>query len=410
MVGRIAQLLVVAVTAAACAGDATGGQASSPDPSGPEGAIATATVEADDTDDEEEEEEEPPERARPPSEYVSELYSDPDHWLCLPWRSDDACDVDLTVTRVEADGTRRVEHVAPDPAAPIDCFYVYPTVSEEEAPNSGLVPTDAERRAVRAQAAHLQVSCRLYAPMYRQITRAALFGQAGGIPDRGLAFADVVDAWRHYLHQHNEDRGVVLVGHSQGAGHLRELLARHVDPDPRVRELLVSAVLMGTTVRTPRTASTGAHFRHLEPCSTSRRVGCILSWSTYAADEPPGDVGLFGAVRDDPDERAVCTHPAALGGGAAPLDSILPANPARDGDVSTPWVRYVGLAEAECVEAGQHHYLEVRYPRDPPPGVPDDLGGRLGSSWGLHLIDGQVALGDLAALIAEQGRVHADTR
>jgi hypothetical protein len=407
MVGRIAHVVVVGVLAAACAdgvdGTATpsdrgdGPAATSPVSVAPSSALGGDATE-DTTDDDRR------------FEYVSELYSDPDRWLCLPGRRGDACDVDLTTTRIERDGTRTVEHIEPSTDPPIDCFYVYPTVSEDDAPNSGLTPTDAERRAVRAQAAHLQVTCRLYAPMYRQITRAALLGQVDGIPDRGLAFDDVVDAWRHYLHQHNEGRGVVIIGHSQGAGHLRELLSRHVDPDPRVRELLVSAVLLGTTVRTPIDAPTGAHFDHLEPCTTPRQLGCVLSWSTYAADEPPGDVGLFGAVRDTPDERAVCTNPAALGGGTAPLDSIVSANPVRDGEVSTPYVRYVGLARGECVEAGAHHYLEVRYPLETPPGVPRHLGGSLGTTWGLHLIDAQVALGDLVRLVTQQARDHVATR
>jgi hypothetical protein len=403
MVGRIAQLLVVAVTLAACAGAGSSDQVSSPDSAAPDAQVAPPTVEAGDG-------EVGRDVARPSFDYVSELYSDPEHWLCLPGRVDDACDRDLTTTRIHLDGTRRVEQVVPDSDAPIDCFYVYPTVSDDQAPNSGLVPTASERRAVAAQAAHLQVACRLYAPMYRQITRPALLGEVDGIPDRGLAFDDVVDAWRHYLAQFNEGRGVVLVGHSQGAGHLRELLSRHIDPDPGVRERLVSAILLGTTVRTPLDRSTGAHFRHIPPCTAPTQVGCIISWSTYASDDPPGDDGFFGAVRDDPDERAVCTHPAALGGGSAPLDAIFPVNEVRDVDVATPWVRYVGVAEGACIEAGQHHYLEVRYPTDTPPGVPADFGGRLGPRWGLHLIDGQIALGDLASLIAEQGRVHAGAR
>jgi hypothetical protein len=407
MVGRIAPLLVVALLTASCAGEGTDDLDATPPVDEPSATTAQPGVdEANDPDASRSDDEAPTQRW----EYVSELYSDPAHWLCLPDRAGDACDRDLTTTRIDVDGTRTVETVEPDPDAPIDCFYVYPTVSDEQAPNSSLVPGVGERRAVAAQAAHLQTQCRLFAPMYRQITRAALLGQVEGIPDRGLAFDDVVDAWRHYLAQFNDGRGVVLIGHSQGAGHLRELLSRHIDPDAGARELLVSAVLLGTTVRTPRDRATGVHFEHLEPCRSATQTGCVISWSTYAADDPPGDGGLFGAVRDAPDERAVCTHPAALGGGSAPLDAILPANPLRDIDVSTPWVRYVGVGVGECVEAGQHHYLEVRYPDEPAEGVPGDLGGRLGGGWGLHLIDGQIALGDLMSLVAAQGRAHAGSR
>lgn len=335
-------------------------------------------------------------------------YADPDLWLCLPGRHD-ACAIDLDVTRIARDGTRVVEQVAPADDPRVDCFYVYPTVSEDPAPNSGREPTDAERRVVRAQFAHFAPSCRLYAPMYRQITRAALTGTADGIPDRGLAYRDVVDAWDHYLAHHNDGRGVVLVGHSQGAGHLRELLSRRIDPDPDERSLLVSAMLLGATVRTPVDASTGAHLDHIEPCTSPTEVGCVVSFSTYPADAPPGDTGFFGGVRDTDEERAVCTNPAALGGGAAPLDSIVPTHPLRDGEVSTHWVRYQGLGVGECVEEGMFHYLSVAF-ESADDHWPDELGGRLTPEWGLHLLDVNVALGDLVALVSTQADAHISAR
>ena len=48
-------------------------------------------------------------------------------WLCRPGRQD-ACSVDLATTIVKADGSFTREEWKGDPNAPIDCFYVYPTV------------------------------------------------------------------------------------------------------------------------------------------------------------------------------------------------------------------------------------------------------------------------------------------
>lgn len=336
--------------------------------------------------------------------YTSDIYQDLSHWLCHPDRDDDACDIDLDITRVEADGTHVVSEVEPDPDAPLDCFYVYPTVSDDPGPNSDLEPDDSERRVARAQAAPFAPVCRLYAPVYRQITLAALAGNADGIADRGLAYQDVLDAWSHYLAHYNAGRGVVLIGHSQGAGHLRELLSRRIDPDPDERQLLVSAILLGTTVRVPTDSETGGHFQHVAPCADRDHTGCVVSYSTYAEDAPPGDAGLFAAVRDDPDATAVCTNPAAPQGGPSPLNSILVARPDRDRGVQTQYVHYPGLAVAECVRAGDHHYLEIRYrPRDT--SWPPELGGRIAPQWGLHLLDVGVALGDLTDLVAHQGEI-----
>ncbi len=337
-----------------------------------------------------------------PPAHTSEIYADLQHWLCHPDRTDDACDIDLDITRVESDGTHRVEPVRADPDAPVDCFYVYPTVSDDPSPNSDLVPSETEYRVAKAQAAPWSSVCRVYAPLYRQVTLAALTQDADGIADRALAYGDVVDAWSHYLAHHNRGRGVVLIGHSQGAGHLRELLTRRIDTNPDELSLLVSAVLLGTTVRVPIGADTGAHFQNLAPCTDRDDLSCVISYSTYSQDEPPGETGLFGGIRLDPNQRAMCTNPAVLGGGPARLQSILTTRADRDPGVETPYVLYDGLAEGECVVAGDYHYLEVRYG----PGSaawPADLGGRISPQWGLHLIDMGIALGDLRDLVAHQG-------
>src|SRR5215470_20354171 len=55
-------------------------------------------------------------------------YSNGDNWLCRPGRQD-VCAVDLTTTVISASGKLTRESWAANPNAPIDCFYVYPTVS-----------------------------------------------------------------------------------------------------------------------------------------------------------------------------------------------------------------------------------------------------------------------------------------
>ena len=101
---------------------------------------------------------------------------------------------------------------------PVDCFYVYPTVSEATSDNAPLEVTDAEVRTVRAQAARFAASCRLFAPIYRQITRRGLVSGALGKPAaRERAYDDVLSAFNDYLNTENRGRPFVLIGHSQGA-------------------------------------------------------------------------------------------------------------------------------------------------------------------------------------------------
>src|SRR6476661_8047497 len=125
-------------------------------------------------------------------------YSDAKSWLCRPDRHD-ACDVDLSTTIIAADGKLTRENFSADPKSPIDCFYVYPTVSTDPTPNSDMIPDAAELNVVRQQFARFGSKCRVYAPMYRQVTlaglRTLLAGATSGISiDRGLHYDDVRDA------------------------------------------------------------------------------------------------------------------------------------------------------------------------------------------------------------------------
>src|SRR2546427_2141535 len=71
-------------------------------------------------------------------------YADPKSWLCRPAQPGSACDVDHTTTVVAADGKLARETWTADANAPIDCFYVYPTVSTDPTPNSDMTADPAE--------------------------------------------------------------------------------------------------------------------------------------------------------------------------------------------------------------------------------------------------------------------------
>src|SRR5262245_7383634 len=174
-------------------------------------------------------------------------YARPETWLCRPGRAD-ACAVDLTTTVVAKNGSLKREAFSADAKAPVDCFYVYPTVSLDKTPNSDMLAGDEERRVIRSQFARFASLCRPYAPLYRQATltalRSGIAGQAMAV-DRALVYNDVLDAWNHYLQHDNGGRGVVLVGHSQGSGVLTQLIKNEIDGKPAQKQL-VSALLLGT--------------------------------------------------------------------------------------------------------------------------------------------------------------------
>lgn len=354
-------------------------------------------------------------------------YAEADNWLCRPDNADDACDVDLDTTIVNADGTLEVEEFEPAADPAIDCFYVYPTVSLDETPNSDLVPGAEEEAVVRAQFARFASQCRLFAPMYRQVTltalRARLAGMGDAMPaDPALGYNDVLAAWRHYLENDNDGRGVVLVGHSQGSSVLTRLIKEEIDPDP-TKVPLLSAMLIGTNITVPEGEDVGGSFKNIPVCRAADELGCVISYVTFRADAPPPADALFGNTSTEGQE-VVCANPAALGGGSAELHAYLskdgagasaePMGPWLVGEdaepVETPFVSVPGLLSAECKSG----YLALTVNSDSEDQRVDAIvgdvvtNGEIQAGWGLHLIDVHVAMGDLIEVVKAQAAAFAE--
>ncbi len=344
-------------------------------------------------------------------------------WLCRPGLADDPCTADRDATSVAADGTRTVESSHPTGEPPIDCFYVYPTVSKQPGPNATLAIDPEERQVAFTQASRFSRACRVFAPMYRQLTLSALGGKATA-ENRAIAYGDVQSAWDDYLAHDNHGRGVVLIGHSQGAGMLDQLLKNRIDKDPKVRRQLVSALLIGGNVLVPVGKDVGADFANVPACRSRTQLGCVVAYSTF--DQPPPDDTLFGRPRSFSGQttagaEVLCTNPADLAGGSAPLHPYVPVAgekwdlagaalaPPPDPSLSTPWVTYPDLWTARCTTSNGANVLlvtDVRKPGDDRPHLVDSLG----ASWGLHLLDVNLPLGDLVSLVEAQSAAYTKAR
>lgn len=347
--------------------------------------------------------------------YESAIYSNDAHWMCQRSFAADICDTDLDATIVEADGGYEVVPHEPLQDAPADCLYFYPTVRLGSEGNAAFDDKyTQEIRTTRNQAARFGTACEVFAPLYRQRTLTAPAGDFGAI-----AYADVVDAFKYYLGNLNEGRPFVLIGHSQGAGHIRRLLQDEVDGNPAIRERMISALILGSTVIVPEGEDVGGSFENIPICRSAEQVGCVISYASFRDTVPPASNALFGRSREGGME-AVCTNPANLTGGAGELtpyfdrrdgtqfgaanpdlawDPALPDKPR----LTTPFVGLPGLVSAQCVRDGEFHYLELAENADPGPRT-DTIGGDLGADWGMHLVDANVAMGNLVEIVRGQIR------
>ena len=363
---------------------------------------------------------------------AEQLVAAPDYnlsksWLCRP-NQPDYCDVNLDTTQIDADGTfasMPFSGVAEHP--PIDCFYVYPTVSIDPGGNSDLTPNKEEAGVILNQAARFRSACRVFAPIYRQVTLTALRSFITGNPipiDQTAGYNDVKAAWDHYLKHDNRGRGVVLIGHSQGSGVLNQLIAKEIDGKP-IQQQLVSAMLTGSNTAVPTGKLVGKAFNHIPLCTEVGETGCVISYVTFRQEVPPPLNSRFGRVRGaetDMTQQSACTNPAELDGSMgelrphlATLDSgftvetrmtewVKGKNPPK-----TPFVTVPGLLSAECIYKDGFSYLAVTTHDNPNDPRTDTITGDVFSGeqrlddWGLHLIDMNVAMGNLVNIVHLQG-------
>ena len=221
----------------------------------------------------------------------------------------------------------------------------------------------------------------------------------------------------------NNGRGVVLIGHSQGSRILLNLLKAEIDGQP-VQKQMISALVLG--MNTPVDAA--GKYGSIPLCTKADQAGCLVTYVSFRATSPPPAKSRFG--KTDPEgHRAGCVNPAALLAGKASTDEVplhaylsskgygavegqSPKPFAKDLKVTTPFVSMPGLISGRCVSEGDFTYLSVKINADPADPRADDISGDIAvagvvlKDWGLHLIDVNLAMGDLVALVDRQAAAY----
>ena len=311
---------------------------------------------------------------------------------------------------------------AADP--PIDCFYVYPTVSRDPGLNSdmnaGHRGAGRRRGPVRPlRRASAGPSRRSTARRRSAASRAMLRGQRSGADLRPRL-------WRRArrlapLSRASQQWPAVRPDRPQPGHDPPDPPARGGDRGPAGRRAHALGAADRLQCRGARRAGHRRHLPHdaaLHPRRPDRlrRHLCLVPRRGAAARRAP-----CSAAPPAPGRTIACTNPAALGSDAsAPLDSLLvrrlvgasrrATSPGRrQGPPPTPFLRTEGLVSAACV-----HRRPARLSRGhastpiPPTRAPTGsratscIGGMPAPGWGIHLVDVNIAQGDLIRVVEAQ--------
>ncbi|MFQ5515577.1 MAG: DUF3089 domain-containing protein [Myxococcota bacterium] len=338
-------------------------------------------------------------------------YGQERHWLCRPGLTRNECFVNsLDAMELLPDGSSSLEGHTGSEEQPYDCFYVYPTVHLVDPPGNhdDFSDVSLELDALLSQAARLNASCRIFAPLYRQVTFTG-FSSPDLARFTEIAYRDVKAAFEWYLSQFGAGRNFVILSHSQGTRMTTRLMSEALDSSPALRARLITALLIGGRVYVPPDQTTGGSLQNIPLCTADEETGCVIAFRSYAEGFPP--VGGSNAVGPDGMDTA-CTNPAALAGGEAKfLATYLPTvnnqplyNIVPDPGFGTPFVKYASFYAGECATDDRGlSYLEIRV--RPGPGdvrlnlIPFDRPILSPGFLGTHILDYTFVLGDLIRLV-----------
>jgi hypothetical protein len=335
---------------------------------------------------------------------------------------------------VEFDGgAKLVQHAQPAKNPPIDCFYVYPTVSSQFAINASETIDPEQIAIAEAQASRFSQACKVYAPVYPQLTIPFINGFIPATPQERAeatvkAYKGVATAFLEYLVRYNAGRGFELIGHSQGSAMLEQLIKEVVEPNPALRNRLVGAMVLGGQVIVPEGKLVGGTFKKIAGCRSAFEIGCVVAYSSFL-EEPPANA-LFGratsilggGVPEVEHPQVLCVNPTVLlqGPFAGPSLSYYPTFNAFGGHfpgpflgpvtqapkAPTPWVATPAQYSAKCEARNGASWLQLTLNDPNDTRTETVLQNTLGPRWGQHLVDVNAQLGDLVGLVGLQSFVY----
>ena len=216
-----------------------------------------------------------------------------------------ACWAALPIMKDEADEMPDKKLKYGQDSAKVDVFFIHPTIYTYEPEgeykwNGDVNDTKLNKKTnestIKLQASVFNVSCKIYAPRYRQAHISAFYTNDLEAKRKSVdtAYADVKNAFEYYLKYFNKGRPIIIAAHSQGTIHAVQLMKDFFDNQP-LQKQLVCAYLIGMPV--PKDS-----FCCISPCEDSTQTNCWTSWNTFA-------YGFYPSYYKGGLNNAICTNP-----------------------------------------------------------------------------------------------------
>lgn len=200
-------------------------------------------------------------------------YRNIDYWAAHPWKKDLSDSIPQPLIVQKRDSLA-------------DVFFIHPTTYTNRKIGWNADINDAELNAktdytsILYQSSVFNQHCRVFAPRYRQAHFSAFFisnEESKTIFD--TAYADIKRAFQFYLERYNNNRPIIIAGHSQGGLMAERLLKEFFDGKPLQKKLIV-AYIIGWPI--PQNI-----FEKIPVCIDSLQTNCFAGWRTFKKNYIP---------------------------------------------------------------------------------------------------------------------------
>lgn len=173
----------------------------------------------------------------------------------------------------------------------VDVFYLYPTVWYGEGTNKDFVcPIDFKpmrenaTNALISQSSVFEEVGNIYAPFYRQADALYILDTNNNIKNKEKYFNDIpkkdaLAAFDYFIKNFNNNKPFILMGHSQGAMMIKEILKDYFKTNENLMNRLVAAYIIGYSVTTNDLEKNP----HLKFARSEYDTGVIISYNTESS-------------------------------------------------------------------------------------------------------------------------------